>query len=73
MIIKRIKFQCWKKLMDEAMRYAALGYKVEVKGWEDILGNVLTIMSEEEETESKGMTKGKAIDFFIQKYKYRQS
>lgn len=50
MIIKRIKFQCWKKLMDEAMRYAALGYKVEVKGWEDISGNVLTIMSEEEET-----------------------
>lgn len=52
MMIKRIKFSCWKKLKDEAERYAALGYKVECKGWEDISGNVLTILSEEEEKDN---------------------
>lgn len=48
MVIKRIKFPCWKKLKDEAERYAALGYKVECRGWDDISGNVLTISAEEE-------------------------
>ena len=47
-MIKRIKFSCWKKLKDEAERYAALGYKVECRGWDDISGNVLTISTEEE-------------------------
>jgi hypothetical protein len=49
MVIKRIKFPCWKKLKDEAERYAALGYKVECKGYDDISSNILTIMSDEED------------------------
>ncbi len=43
MIIKKIKYKSWKNLKDNAIRFSNLGYDVEVRGWDDISGNILTI------------------------------
>ncbi|MBO7731792.1 MAG: hypothetical protein J6S67_04550 [Methanobrevibacter sp.] len=43
MIIKKIKYKSWKDLKDNAIRFSNLGYDVEVRGWDDISGNILTI------------------------------
>lgn len=43
MIIKKIKYKSWKDLKDNAIRFSDLGYDVEVRGWDDISGNILTI------------------------------
>lgn len=42
MIIKKIKYKSWKDLKDNAIRFSNLGYDVEVRGWDDISGNILT-------------------------------
>ena len=43
MIIKKIKYKSWKDLKDNAIRFSNLGYDVEVRGGDDISGNILTI------------------------------
>lgn len=43
MIIKKIKFNNWEDLKKNAIRYNDMGYDVEVRGWNDISGNILTI------------------------------
>lgn len=43
MIIKKIKFNNWEALKKNAKRYSDMGYDVEVRGWNDISGNILTI------------------------------
>lgn len=43
MIIKKIKFNNWEELKKTAIRYNDMGYEVEVRGWNDISGNILTI------------------------------
>lgn len=43
MIIKKIKFNNWEELKKTAIRYSNMGYEVEVRGWNDISGNILTI------------------------------
>lgn len=43
MVIKKIKFNNWEKLKKTAIRYSDMGYDVEVRGWNDISGNILTI------------------------------
>lgn len=43
MIIKKIKFNNWEDLKKTAIRYNDMGYDVEVRGWNDISGNILTI------------------------------
>ncbi len=43
MIIKKIKFNNWEALKKNAIRYSDMGYDVEVRGWNDISGNILTI------------------------------
>ncbi len=43
MIIKKIKFNNWEDLKKNAIRYSDMGYDVEVRGWNDISGNILTI------------------------------
>lgn len=43
MVIKKIKFNNWEELKKNAIRYSDIGYDVEVRGWNDISGNILTI------------------------------
>lgn len=43
MIIKKIKFNNWEELKKTTIRYSDMGYDVEVRGWNDISGNILTI------------------------------
>lgn len=43
MIIKKIKFNNWEDLKKNAISYSDMGYDVEVRGWNDISGNILTI------------------------------
>lgn len=43
MVIKKIKFNNWEDLKKNAIRYSDMGYDVEVRGWNDISGNILTI------------------------------
>lgn len=43
MIVKKIKFNNWEDLKKNAIRYNDMGYDVEVRGWNDISGNILTI------------------------------
>lgn len=43
MVIKKIKFNNWEELKKNAIRYSDMGYDVEVRGWNDISGNILTI------------------------------
>ena len=48
MEVRVIKFNTWKELVKEALRLEKLGYICEVKGWEDMRYNKLTISAEEE-------------------------
>ncbi|MBP3240087.1 MAG: hypothetical protein J6M92_06030 [Oribacterium sp.] len=43
MVIKVLKFETWKELYKEAVRLSKLGYICEVKGWDDIRANRLTV------------------------------
>lgn len=53
MVLKRIKYNTWAELKNQARKYELLGYVCEVKGWSDIGNNILSIsesMEEEDET-----------------------
>lgn len=43
MVIKKMKYNCWKALKDAAQKYASMGFIVECRGWDDISANILTI------------------------------
>lgn len=49
MVIKKIKYNTWTELRKEALKYEQQGYVCEVKGWEDIRNNMLTISDGVEE------------------------
>ncbi len=43
---KTIKFGSWSELKRAIPGYEKLGYKCEVRGWEDMRHNILTITDE---------------------------
>lgn len=47
MVIRVQRFRTWKELLKEADRLVKLGYICEVKGWEDIRTNKLTISTKD--------------------------
>jgi hypothetical protein len=49
MVLKVQRFKTWEELKREALRLQDLGYICEVKGWDDMRYNKLTISIEEEE------------------------
>lgn len=52
MIIKRMRFSSWKDLKAKALIYAEMGFICEVKGWDDICNNILTVSDGEENKEA---------------------
>lgn len=46
-VIKTITFNSWPELVKESLRLSALGYICEVKGWEAMRFNKLTVMTED--------------------------
>jgi hypothetical protein len=48
MVIKVQKFRTWAELVQEALRLADLGFICEVRGWNDMRANKLTISTEED-------------------------
>ncbi len=48
MVLKVKKFRTWEELKQAALKYESLGIKTEVKGWDDIRANKLTIYDDEE-------------------------
>ena len=49
MVIRVQRFRTWAELVQEALRLADLGFICEVRGWEDMMANKLTISTEDEE------------------------
>lgn len=49
MEIRVIRCETWENLIETARRYAELGYICEVKGWEAIRDNKLTIRTGDKE------------------------
>ena len=49
MDIRVQRFRTWAELVQEALRLADLGFNCEVKGWDDMRANKLTISTEDEE------------------------
>ena len=47
--LKVIRFRTWADLLREAFRLASLGYECEVKGFEDMRHNKLTVYADEVE------------------------
>ena len=47
MVIKVLKFRTWEELYKESVRLSKLGYICEVKGWEDMRANRLTVSSKD--------------------------
>ena len=47
MIVKAVRFSSWEALKKEALRLQNLGYICEVKGWDDMRNNKLTIKTED--------------------------
>ena len=52
MVIRVRRFKTWVELVREAQRLAELGFTCEVRGWEDMMANKLTISTEDEENDS---------------------
>ena len=46
-VLKIIRFRTWKELLREAFRLESLGYSCEVKGFEDMRHNKLTVYADE--------------------------
>lgn len=46
-VIKTMAFRTWTELLTESARLSALGYICEVKGWEAMRFNKLTVMTED--------------------------
>lgn len=49
MVIRVQRFKTWAELVQEAIRLADLGFNCEVRGWDDMRANKLTISTEDEE------------------------
>lgn len=47
MVIRVQRFRTWAELVQEALRLAELGFICEVRGWDDMMANKLTISTEE--------------------------
>ena len=48
---KRIRFEDWQELLTAVPGYLKLGYRCEVRGWDDARDNVLTITDGLEDAE----------------------
>lgn len=48
MVIREQRFRTWKELVKAALEYEKLGIETEVKGWDAIRANKLTIYEDEE-------------------------
>lgn len=48
MVIRVQRFKTWAELVQEAIRLADLGFNCEVRGWDDMRANKLTISVEED-------------------------
>ena len=48
MVIRVQRFRRWAELVKEALKLAELGFICEVRGWEDMMANKLTISTEED-------------------------
>ena len=46
-VLKVIRFNTWIELLREALRLESLGYTCEVKGFEDMRHNKLTVYADE--------------------------
>jgi hypothetical protein len=46
-VIRTITFSSWPELVKESLRLSALGYICEVRGWDDMSANRLTISTED--------------------------
>lgn len=55
---KRLQFRSWEELLQNAHSYTVLGYEVEVRGWDDMSNNILTVRDPWEE-QNGSRTKGK--------------
>ena len=55
---KRLSFRSWEELLKAAHSYVVMGYEVEVRGWDDMSNNVLTIR-DRWEAQDGSRTKGK--------------
>ena len=48
MVIRVQRFRTWAELVQEALRLADLGFICEIRGWDDMKANKLTISVEED-------------------------
>lgn len=55
MVIREQRFRTWKECVEAALAYEKLGIETEVKGWDAIRANKLTIYDDKEfeETETE--------------------
>ena len=49
MVIRVQRFRTWAELVKEALRLAELGFICEVRGWDNIMSNKLTISVDDDE------------------------
>lgn len=49
MAIKRIKFDSWPELLEAVKKYYDLGIKTEIRGFDDLSENILTVYGDLEE------------------------
>lgn len=53
MVLRVERFKTWEELKKAALKYEAMGVETEVKGWDDMRANKLTVYGEWED-ESEG-------------------
>lgn len=51
--VKRIKFDTWPELLEAVKKYYDLGIKTEVRGFDDLSENILTVYGEIEHEYTK--------------------
>lgn len=47
MVIRVLRFRTWNELVQEAIRLSVLGFICEVRGWDDMRANKMTISVKE--------------------------
>lgn len=48
MVLRVERFRTWEELKKAALKYEAMGIETEVKGWDDMRANKLTIYDDKE-------------------------
>lgn len=44
MVVRKVRFNSWEELKAAILKYEQMGYSCEVRGWDDISGNVLSLI-----------------------------